>query len=100
MRATNVAKSALNNHTKIMEKALHDGETCTYKLQYLVDEFEKKAMNLEKAHNAYINILQDSELDEAIEEIDTFLLKRQENKFKVMSKLQSQKISVSAEQSK
>ena len=79
MRATRVARSALNNHTKIMEKALHDGENCTHKLQYLVDEFEKKAMNLEKAHNAYINILQDSELDEAIEEVDTFVLKRQEN---------------------
>ena len=35
MRATRVARSALNNHTKIMEKALHDGENCTHKLQYL-----------------------------------------------------------------
>ena len=52
IRATKVARSALNNHTKIMERALRDGETCTYKLQYLVDEFEKKAMNLEKVHNS------------------------------------------------
>ena len=88
MRATKVARSALNNHTKIMEKALHDGETCTYKLQYLVDEFEKKAMNLEKAHNAYLNILQDSELDETIEEMDKYVSNRKKSKFKVMSNLQ------------
>ena len=97
IRATKVARSALNNHTKIMERALQDGETCTYKLQYLVDEFEKKARNLEKVHNSYINILQESELDEAIEEIDTFLMNRQEHKFRVMSKLQSKNVSASVD---
>ena len=53
----------------------------------------KKAIILEKAHNAYLNILQDSELDEAIEEIDTYVSNRKKSKFKVMSKLQSQNVS-------
>ena len=97
MRATKVARSALNNHTKNMEKALHDGVTCTFELQYLVDEFERMAMSLEKAHNSYLGILDDSELDEAIEEIDTFLLNRKKIKFKVMSKLQPQNVRVSAD---
>ena len=87
MRATKVARSALNNHTKIMEKALHDGVTCIFELKYLVDEFERMAMSLEKAHNSYLGILQDSELDEAIEETHIFKLNRQKTKFKVMSKL-------------
>ena len=73
MRSTKIARSALNNHTKIMERTLHDGEICKYELEDLVKEFEKKAMYLEKVHNSYINILQESELDEAIEEIDIFL---------------------------
>ena len=76
MRATKVARSALNNHTKIMEKALHDGVPYIHELDDLVKEFEKKAMNLEKTHIAYINILQDSELDETIEEIDTYVSNR------------------------
>ena len=93
MRATKVARSALNNHTKIIEKALHDGVTCIHELDDLVKEFEKKSMNLEKAHNAYINILQNSELDETIEEIDTYVSNRKKSKFKVISKLQSQNVS-------
>ena len=30
-------------------------------------------MSLEKAHNAYLSIIQESELDDAIEEIDIFV---------------------------
>ena len=41
LRATNVARATLTNHTKIMERALDDGVTCTYEIQYLVDKFEK-----------------------------------------------------------
>ena len=59
--------------------------TCIHELDDLVKEFEKKAIILEKAHNAYLNILQDSELDEAIEEIDTYVSNRKKSKFKVMS---------------
>ena len=89
LRATKVARSSLTNHVAFMEQALQDNVTCKYELDDLVKEFEKKAMTLEKAHNAYLNILQDSEIDTGIEEIDTFLLNRQENKIKVISKLQS-----------
>ena len=98
LRATKVARSSLNSHIVIMEQALQDGVNCTFELQYLVDEFEKMSLALEKAHNAYVSILEESELDEAIEEMHTFKLNKQKSKFKVMSKLQSQKISLSAEQ--
>ena len=90
MRATKVARSSLNSHIVIMEQALQDGVNCTFELQYLVDEFEKMSLALEKAHNAYVSILEESELDETIEEMPTFKLNKQKIKFKVMSKLQSQ----------
>ena len=47
-RATEVARSSLNNHTKIIEKALHDGVTCIHELDDLVKEFEKKGYNSRK----------------------------------------------------
>ena len=73
LRATKVARSSLTNHVAIMEQALQDGVICKYELDDLVKEFEKKSMSLEKAHNAYLSIIQESELDDAIEEIDIFV---------------------------
>ena len=99
LRSTKVARSHLTNHTTLIEQALHEEDTSTYEFQYLVDEFDKKATSLEQAHKAYLNILNDSEIDTAIKEIDKFSLSRQKSKFKVLSKLQSQKVSVSVKPS-
>ena len=97
LRATKVARSSLTNHVALMEQALQDNVTCKYELDDLVKEFEKKAMILEKAHTNYLNIMQESELDETIEEIDIFVSNRKKSKFKVMSKLQSQNVSAIAD---
>ena len=90
--ATKVARSPLNSNIVIMEQALQDGVNSTFELQYFVDEFEKMSLALEKAYNVYVSILEESELDEAIEEMHTFKLNKQKSKFKVMSKLQSPRI--------
>ena len=61
-----------------------------------MDEFDKKATSLEQTHKAYLNIIKDTEIDTPIKEIDKFSLNRQKIKFKVLSNLQSLKVSVSA----
>ena len=99
IKLTKITRSYLMSHTTLIGQALQDEGTSTYKLQYLVDEFEKKAKPLEQAHKAYLNIIEDSEIDRVIEEIDTFLVCRKKRKFKVLSRLQSLKVSMSAEPS-